>query len=263
MGITATKLIKTGLAEVGYTEKASNANLDSKNANAGSANFTKYARDLFKAGYYNGNKQGFAWCDPWVDWTFWMACNKNKKEAEYIQCQTGNLGAGCGYSLNYYKAAGRFDKNPKIGDQIFFKYTNDSSIADHTGIVIRITDNTIETVEGNSNNQVRRKCYRRNYKAIIGYGHPRYDPEETEIVKTAKIEMPILKQGSKGAEVKTLQRILRQLNYVNTNGKTLIEVDGKFGLNTEAAVKRYQKNHGSTACDGVVGAWTWGKLLKS
>ena len=43
-------IVAIALAEVGYKEKASNAYLDDKTANAGSANWTKYARDLAKAG---------------------------------------------------------------------------------------------------------------------------------------------------------------------------------------------------------------------
>ena len=73
--------------------------------------------------------------------------------------------------------------------------------------------------------------------------------------------MPVLKRGSTGAAVKTLQRLLRQLQYVNMDGKTLLIVDGSFGSNTEAAVKRYQKNRGAKNPDGIVGKWTWNKLL--
>ena len=265
MACTVKRLIETALAEVGYPEKASNNNLDSMTENAGSANFTKYARDLFKAGYYNGNKQGQPWCDPLVDWCFWKTCDENKKKAEYIQCQSGNLGAGCGFSLKYYKAAGRLDMNPQLGDQIFFKYTNDSSTADHTGIVVGLTATTIRTVEGNSGNKVSLRTYSRSYYAIIGYGHPRYDAEPkntvTKEVKTVQIEMPILRKGSTGEAVKTLQRLLRQLQYVNLDGKTLLIVDGNFGSNTEAAVKRYQQKH-LNGVDGIVGIKTWNKLLK-
>lgn len=63
-------VVNIALAEVGYREKASNAYLDDKTANAGAANWTKYARDLAAAGYYNGNKNGYAWCDVFVDWCF-------------------------------------------------------------------------------------------------------------------------------------------------------------------------------------------------
>lgn len=268
MGYTAKQLVTVAEAEIGYHEKKSDANLDSKTANSGSNNHTKYGRDLHKAGYYNGDKCGYEWCDQFVDWCFFQLCGKNKDKAEYLECQTGNLGAGCGFSMKYYKAAGRFDKTPKVGDQIFFKYSSDSSMADHTGIVVRVTDKLIETIEGNSGNEVKRKAYDRNYYAIIGYGHPRYDAEiatkapAKEDAKTVKIEMPVLKKGSSGAAVKTLQRILNSLGYVNINGKARIAIDGSFGSNTEAAVKRYQKTRGSKACDGVVGEWTWTKLLK-
>ena len=74
------------------------------------------------------------------------------------------------------------------------------------------------------------------------------------------IEMPVLKKGSTGAAVKTLQRLLRQLQYVNLDGKTLLIVDGSFGSNTEAAVKRYQQKH-LNGGGGIVGVKTWKKLL--
>ena len=268
MGYTAKQLVSIAEAEIGYHEKASNSNLDSKTANSGKGNYTKYSRDLHKAGYYNGNKQGFDWCDQFVDWCFFKLCGRSKDKAEYIECQTGNYGAGCGFSLKYYKAAGRFDGNPKVGDQIFFKYSDDDSTADHTGIVVRVTDGLVETIEGNSGGEVKRKAYQRTDKTIIGYGHPRYDAETAtkapakEEVKTVNIEMPILRKGSSGNAVKTLQRLLRQLEYVNSDGKTYITVDGSFGSNTEAAVKRYQKNRGAKNPDGIVGIWTWNKLLK-
>ena len=266
MGYTAKQLVAIAEAEIGYHEKASNSNLDSKTANSGNKNYTKYSRDLHKAGYYNGNKQGFDWCDQFVDWCFFQLCGKNKDKAEYLECQTGNYGAGCGFSMKYYKAAGRFDKTPKVGDQIFFKYNlNDTSYtADHTGIVVRVTDKLVETIEGNSGNEVKRKAYQRNDKTIIGYGHPRYDAEPkktvTKEVKTVNIAMPVLKKGSTGEAVKALQRLLRQLQYVNVDGKTLLIVDGSFGSNTEAAVKRWQQKHLNGA-DGIVGIKTWNKLL--
>ena len=66
-------IVAIALAEVGYREKASNAYLDDKTANAGVANWTKYARDLAKAGYYQANKNGYAWCDVFTDWCFFKA----------------------------------------------------------------------------------------------------------------------------------------------------------------------------------------------
>ena len=50
------KVINIATSELGYLEKRSNSNLDSKTANAGSGNYTKYWRDI-KPDY-----QGQPWC---------------------------------------------------------------------------------------------------------------------------------------------------------------------------------------------------------
>ena len=55
-------VLDIALAEKGYHEKASNAQLDDKTANSGNKNYTKYARDLFAAGYYNGGSNYQAKC---------------------------------------------------------------------------------------------------------------------------------------------------------------------------------------------------------
>lgn len=62
--------------------------------------------------------------------------------------------------------------------------------------------------------------------------------------------MTILKLGSKGEDVKKLQKALN------------LKVDGDFGMKTEEAVKVFQKNNSITA-DGIVGATTWGLLKLS
>lgn len=168
------EVISLAKTQLGYHEKASNANLDSKTGNSGANNYTKYARDLYNAGYYNGNKNGFAWCDTFVDWLFYKLYGKT--EGERIECQTGVLGAGTPYSAGYYKAQGRYDRNPKPGDQVFFR--NAGGIC-HTGIVTEVTPTQVKTIEGNSNNQVMEHTYNRSDSYIDGYGHPRYSETET------------------------------------------------------------------------------------
>lgn len=59
--------------------------------------------------------------------------------------------------------------------------------------------------------------------------------------------MTTIKKGSKGNDVKTLQKKLN------------ISVDGIFGSETEDAVKEFQKKNNLTA-DGIVGPNTWSKL---
>lgn len=77
---------------------------------------------------------------------------------------------------------------------------------------------------------------------------------------TVDISMTVLKHGAKGEQVKTLQRILKELGYKDSKSRALV-VDGSFGNNTLYAVKNFQKNSG-LAIDGSVGEKTWNKLLK-
>lgn len=67
----------------------------------------------------------------------------------------------------------------------------------------------------------------------------------------------LLKKGSKGNEVKALQRALHLYGFLAA-GKD----DGIFWNLTENAVKEFQKSRGLTA-DGVVGDKTWAALFKS
>ncbi len=174
MDYTVDKLLAIAAAEIGYHEKASNANLDDKTANSGSANYTKYARDLAAAGYYQSNKQGYAWCDMFVDWCFLQLCGGDPDKAQEIICQTGVYGAGCEWSAKYYKQQNRFFSAPEVGDQVFF-----NSYA-HTGIVEKIEGGTVHTIEGNTGNQVARRAYVLGAAVIDGYGRPKYDAPATD-----------------------------------------------------------------------------------
>lgn len=181
----ASKVIAIALAEVGYLEKKSNACLDDKTANAGSNNYTKYARDLDAIGFYNGPKQGYPWCDVLVDWCMVQAFGVEKAK-ELLN--HGPLGAGCPYSARYYKAAGRWHtSDPQPGDQVFFGTSLEN--ATHTGLVVKVENGREYTVEGNTSGAsgvvangggVFLKSYAVNYSGICGYGRPNYDIESEE-----------------------------------------------------------------------------------
>ena len=79
-------------------------------------------------------------------------------------------------------------------------------------------------------------------------------------VRTTEVTLKVLSSGSEGAQVKTLQRLLKQLGYKDSGGRVLA-VDGIFGPATEYAVRRFQRNRLGGA-DGICGAKTWNKLLK-
>lgn len=197
---TVSCLLEIARGEIGYHEKNNDNNLDSKTAaNDGSGNHTKYARDLHAAGYYNGDKCGYAWCDVFVDWLFYQLAGRNAAKAQEIECQTGPYGAGCYYSAQYYKQAGRYyTSDPQAGDQIFF------GDFDHTGIVEAVNGSTITTIEGNSNNRVERHTYNINSSYITGFGRPRYEPEEQkEEPEMSKEEVKKLCQEAAKAAVQT------------------------------------------------------------
>ena len=90
--------------EIGYREKISGSGLDDPQANAGSGNYTKYARDLDRLGnFYNTPKQGFMWCDVFVDWCF-VAAFGPVIGREIIFQPVGSAGAGCSFSLSLPRA---------------------------------------------------------------------------------------------------------------------------------------------------------------
>ena len=283
----ASDLVKIALAEVGYREKASNASLDDPQANAGAGNWTKYARDLAAAGYYNGGKNGYAWCDVFVDWCFYTAFGA---DGQRVQCQTGDLGAACIYSAQYFMMQGRYDQTPKPGDQIFF-YVNGE--IGHTGIVVEVTDSSVITVEGNSSDRVQKLSYARGSSRIAGYGHPLYDDtvssteceslnvsspfrddEETFEKKPSTgvssskkselvtVSLPLLKKGAVSSTVKNAQALLIRHGYC-CGGRIVAgreNPDGKFGPATEKAVKSFQHLRALEA-DGEIGADTWTALI--
>lgn len=182
----ASKVIEIALGEVGYLEKKSNKNLEDKTANAGSNNYNKYAKMLDDLGYfYNGKKNGYAWCDVFVDSQFVTAYGV--EDAMRLLCQPKkSYGAGVRYSANYYINKKQFHKkNPKPGDQIFFYKSNMVQLA-HTGLVVDVDDTYVYTVEGNTSGAstvvangggVCKKKYKLTYKRIYGYGRPAYDEE--------------------------------------------------------------------------------------
>lgn len=72
-------------------------------------------------------------------------------------------------------------------------------------------------------------------------------------VQTVKVELPVLKRGTKGEAVKNWQTFLKAKGY-DPKG-----IDGSFGPGCEAATKAYQKGHGLTV-DGQVGPQVYGSM---
>ena len=281
------KVIDLAWSQVGYHEKASNENLDDFTANSGSANYTKYARDLDALGnFYNGKKQSFAYCDVFVDWCFVTAYGR--AAAQFLLCQPdSSCGAGCSFSAAYYNAKGQFYRTgPQTGDQIFFGSSWQNVW--HTGLVVEVGGGYVTTIEGNSSDQVQKCRYSVNDGKIWGYGRPAWDgdgpapttdtsapttvpttgepiavPVPGNAQQMCSPRLPMLRKGDTGGAVYALQRQLISMGLSCGGKKNLLGVespDGEFGPATEEAVKTLQTRRGLTA-DGIVGADTWPAVL--
>ena len=82
--------------------------------------------------------------------------------------------ASCGAGVNWFQSRGQWldgSATPEPGMLIFFRwYGSDALIADHVGIVERVENGRVYTIEGNSNNMVRQNSYPVGYGEIKGYG---------------------------------------------------------------------------------------------
>lgn len=289
MSYDINKIIKIAKSEVGYLEKKSNSQLDSKTANAGSNNYTKYARDIDALNIMCGKKQGYPWCAVFFVYLVYKAYGEKALDKILYGLY---YSAGCEETVNYYKKAKKFYSSPKVGDQIFFK--NLKNIPYHTGIVYDVDNTYVYTIEGNTSSAsgvidnggcVAKKKYKKTESYICGYGRPNYGKQKsiitnskTNIVK--EWQLAAIKDGYKfpkygadgewGSECENVAKkaICKKLTigYKNKNLTKIIQkkvgvsIDGLFGTSTRNAVIKYQKSIKLSA-DGVVGVNTWKKIL--
>jgi peptidoglycan hydrolase-like protein with peptidoglycan-binding domain len=132
----------------------------------------------------------------------------------------------------------------------------------HIGFVEKLVENnSIQTIEGNAGDAVRRHTYRANDPGIQGYCRPEYhkvtihptpSDKKTEAIVRA---LPRLQKNDQGAAVMRLQGLLR------ANGQRLPgsqqddgSFDGHFGTETETALKAVT---GSAVADDA----QWAQLL--
>lgn len=183
-------LLATAMGEVGYKETK--------------GNITKYAKDFDTKWptFYNGKKQGAAWCDIFVDWCFCIEFGE-ALALKMLHQPKKSCGAGCKFSYEYYKKNKATSKKPGKGYQIFF-----GKDCSHTGLVYKVDSKKVYTIEGNKGDQVKKCSYAIDSSRILGYGIPDYaadiqivdikpeEPKEEYYLTTAKSGLNIRYEAS-------------------------------------------------------------------
>ncbi len=143
-------LIATEKAEEGYLEKKSKSNLDDKTANAGTANYTKYWRDINDWKYFSyspgwAGGEAWYWCAAFQFWSFVQtfgheAAKKLLLHAPFISCAT---------LASKSKSVKQLHTVPQVGDEcLFWKKTKYG----HVGLVYKVDRDKklFYTIEGNT-----------------------------------------------------------------------------------------------------------------
>ena len=116
------------------------------------------------------------WCACFVSWC--------ANECGYIDTGVIPKYAGCVNGVQWFKDRGQWvdgSAEPAPSMVIFFDWDSpdgssgpQDGLSDHTGIVQKVENGIVYTVEGNSGDSVRQKQYSVGYYEILGYGVPQY-----------------------------------------------------------------------------------------
>lgn len=105
-----------------------------------------------------------SWCACFVSW-----CGE---QCGYLESGVMPKFSLCSDGVKWFQNKGQFKDGsyvPAAGDIIFFDWENDGSI-DHVGIVESVEKGTVNTIEGNSGDAVRKRSYPVGDGRIYGYG---------------------------------------------------------------------------------------------
>ena len=245
-------LIAVAKNEIGYLEKATNAQLDSKTANAGYNNYTKYWRDVYPA------YQGQPWCACQISWDMMTAfgletAKKLLKHWPYVYCPA---------MRDYFTLYA----NPQVGDIVIFWSSKKKEFV-HTGLVIKVQGDRFWTIEGNTSGAsgvvangggICQKTYYNSQLPGTKFCRPDYSivtsikSGSSTNTSTTTTTKNWIEYGDRGNDVKNLQA---KLNKVGHN----LEVDGICGNATVSAIKDFQTKYNLTV-DGQAGKNTITKL---
>ena len=114
---------------------------------------------------------GFAnhveWCACFVSWC--------ADQCGYLDSGTYPKFSGCVFGMQWFQQRGLWlddSTEPAPGMLIFFDWATQDGVPDHVGIVEKVENGTVYTVEGNSRDMCRQKQYSLGNSVILGYGMP-------------------------------------------------------------------------------------------
>ena len=113
------------------------------------------------------------WCACFVSWC--------ANECGYLERGVIPKFASCAVGIQWFQTRGQWqdgDYEPRPGDLIFFDWNDkrmgQDGIPDHVGIVQKMENGIVYTVEGNSGDACRENRYAVGHYEIYGYGTPAY-----------------------------------------------------------------------------------------
>lgn len=110
------------------------------------------------------------WCACFVSWC--------ANECGYIDTGVIPQYAGCVNGVQWFKDRGQWmdgSAEPAPGMIIFFDWDDENGqdgLSDHTGIVEKVENGRVYTIEGNSGDSVRQNSYPVGHYEVLGYGCP-------------------------------------------------------------------------------------------
>lgn len=110
-----------------------------------------------------GFKSRVSWCACFVSW-----CANESGDLDKTIPRFSGVYDGMMWFKNHDKWKNQ-NYTAKSGDLIFFDWDG-NDLPDHVGIVEKVENEKIYTIEGNSNDEVRLHSYFHNYRCIFGYG---------------------------------------------------------------------------------------------
>lgn len=178
-------LIDKGKSQVGYCEKASNKDLDSKTGNAGENNYTKFSRDVNNVGLIGCQAQ--PWCCTFAFWQELQEFGKEIALKHWNMTEKTYSGYNCFSTYNAFKSVGKVGKVPKLGAVVIFNFSHAGRVVD---IYNRGGINYFSCLEGNTGagtscrngGETKIKERRFDDSTVKGFCYIDYDVVETPVV---------------------------------------------------------------------------------